>query len=575
MGSAPARRRRAFIAIVTVLMALSIWLWFSLPKPSREIQMLTGEAASSFPLSLAGAFHVHTNRSDGGSSPNDIARAASEAGLRFLVFTDHGDGTRVPNPPQYRSGVLTFDGVEISTNGGHYIAVGLPATPYPLGGEAYSVIEDVRHFGGFGVIAHPSSPRESLAWIDNSLPVDGMEWLNADSQWRDESTLRLVRAGLSYFFRRSETLASLLDRPTQALRMWDDASQKRQIVGLAGHDAHGPVTVGVAEEGSVSLGLGFPGYKELFETFSLNLQVDEELVGQADIDAPLVLNALRAGRVFTVVDAIASGASFDFVALGKGQRYSMGETVSLNDAEELLASVSAIPGSEIVLIQDGKPIHRTLDSSLRHQISEAGVYRVEVLVKDLDPDGGVPWIVGNPVRIRPSEKIRSRESFSPTEVMDLMPTLGTEAGAWTSEADDGSTVGVITGSNELVFRYRLSDSEIASSYAAAVRALDGVDRQALNTVSLIASADRPLRVSVQFRDGTSSEDIRWRASFYADREPRTVTIPFSRFTSTVPMATETLRIEEMDTFLIVADLVNASPGMDGELRIEGVQLETR
>ena len=118
MGSAPARRRRAFIAIVTVLMALSIWLWFSLPKPSREIQMLTGEAAASFPLSLAGAFHVHTNRSDGGSSPNDIARAASEAGLRFLVFTDHGDGTRVPDPPQYRSGVLTFDGVEISTNGG-------------------------------------------------------------------------------------------------------------------------------------------------------------------------------------------------------------------------------------------------------------------------------------------------------------------------------------------------------------------------------------------------------------------------------------------------------------------------
>ena len=174
MGSAPARRRRAFIAIVTVLMALSIWLWFSLPKPSREIQMLTEEAASSFPLSLAGAFHVHTNRSDGGSSPNDIARAASEAGLRFLVFTDHGDGTRVPDPPQYRSGVLTFDGVEISTNGGLYIAVGLPSTPYPLGGEAYSVIEDVRHFGGFGVIAHPCSPRESLAWIDNSRPVDAM-----------------------------------------------------------------------------------------------------------------------------------------------------------------------------------------------------------------------------------------------------------------------------------------------------------------------------------------------------------------------------------------------------------------
>tara|TARA_B100001123_G_scaffold446424_2_gene600858 strand:- start:11717 stop:13444 length:1728 start_codon:yes stop_codon:yes gene_type:complete len=575
MGGAPARRRRVFTAIVTVLTILGAWLWLVLPNPSREIQMSMGEMAPNFPVTVAGAFHVHTNRSDGGSSPNEIARAANEAGLQFVVFTDHGNGTRVPDPPQYRSGVLTFDAVEISTNGGHYIAVELPATPYPLGGEAYSVVEDVRRFGGFGVIAHPGSPRESLAWIDPSLPVDGMEWLNADSEWRDESTFRLLGAGLSYFFRRSETLATLLDRPTQSLQIWDEASQKRQIVGLAGHDAHGPVTVGVAEEGSVSLGLGFPGYKELFETFSLNLQLADELVGQADVDARLVLNALRAGRVFTVVDAVASGASFDFVALGKNQRYSMGETVPLNDVEELLVSVSPTPGSEIVLIQNGRAIHRTEDSSLRYRISEPAVYRVEVLVKDSGADGAVPWIVGNTVRIGFSDNFLNSQPPFPAEVMELMPDFRAEEEIWTAEADEDSIADVIADSNELVFRYQLSGLEDANSYAAAVRSLDGVDPQGLNAVSLIASADRPVRVSVQLRDGRGAEDVRWRASFYADQEPHSVTIPFSRFTSTIPMETETLRIEEMDTFLIVADLVNASPGTDGELRLEDVQLERR
>ena len=141
MGT-PARRRRVLKATVIVLMALVVWLWLVLPNHPREIQMMAGETAPTFPRTVAGAFHVHTNRSDGGSSPNEIARAAKGAGLQFVIFTDHGDGTRVPDPPQYRSGVLTFDGVEISTNGGHYIAVGLAETPYPLGGEAYSVVEE-------------------------------------------------------------------------------------------------------------------------------------------------------------------------------------------------------------------------------------------------------------------------------------------------------------------------------------------------------------------------------------------------------------------------------------------------
>ena len=40
---------------------------------------------------VPGAFHVHTNRSDGLSGPDEIAAAAARAGLKFVVFTDHGD----------------------------------------------------------------------------------------------------------------------------------------------------------------------------------------------------------------------------------------------------------------------------------------------------------------------------------------------------------------------------------------------------------------------------------------------------------------------------------------------------
>ena len=130
----------AFVAAAAVFVALTI-----APRP-LALQPFDAGA-------VPGMLHIHTNRSDGTSGPDDIAAAAARAGLKFIVFTDHGDGTRVPDPPQYRSGVLCLDGVEISTTGGHYVAIGMPASPYPFGGEPRDVVEDVKRLGGFGIAA--------------------------------------------------------------------------------------------------------------------------------------------------------------------------------------------------------------------------------------------------------------------------------------------------------------------------------------------------------------------------------------------------------------------------------------
>src|SRR5580765_4621314 len=161
----------ALVAAVAVLVTVSL--------PQRRLA-LQGGADGTIP----GILHVHTNRSDGRSSPDDIAAAAARAGLKFVVFADHGDATRAPDPPAYRSGVLCLDGVEISTNQGHYVAVGLPAAPYPLAGEARDVVEDVRRLGGLGIAAHPDSPNPKLAWREWMAPFDGIELLNPDTSWR-------------------------------------------------------------------------------------------------------------------------------------------------------------------------------------------------------------------------------------------------------------------------------------------------------------------------------------------------------------------------------------------------------
>ncbi len=178
--------RRAFRIALILIVALLAYILWTLPPRARASVAAPAASALAAPATIRGAYHIHTTTSDGTGTPDDVAAAAARAGLQFVILTDHGDATRTPTPPTYRSGVLCIDGVEISTTGGHYAALGLTAAaPYRLAGEPRDVVEDVRRLGGFGVAAHPDSPKRELQWTGWDTPFDGVEWLNEDTEWRD------------------------------------------------------------------------------------------------------------------------------------------------------------------------------------------------------------------------------------------------------------------------------------------------------------------------------------------------------------------------------------------------------
>ncbi len=189
--------RRLFQIAIVAGIAGGVYL--VMPPAARRVTAADG------PSAVRGAVHVHTRRSDGSGTMDAVAAAAARAGLQFLVVTDHGDASRNPERPAYRSGVLCIDAVEISTQAGHLVALGLPTAPYPLGGEPRDVIEDVRRLGGFAIVAHPVSDKESSQWMDWTAPFGGLEWLNGDSEWRDESPAVLGRTLLTYPFNREPT----------------------------------------------------------------------------------------------------------------------------------------------------------------------------------------------------------------------------------------------------------------------------------------------------------------------------------------------------------------------------------
>ena len=202
---------------------------------------------------VAGAFHVHSTRSDGTGDREAIAAAAARAGLQFVVITDHGDATRTPDPPAYLDGVLCIDAVEISTQR-------RPPHRARHAGRAVSARRRSRgrRRGCGAARRHAASPRTrirrkpELAWKDWAAPVGGLEWLNLDSEWRDEpcATTGAVAVRL-VLFGQVPALASLLDRPVVAPdALGSRWPATRTVVGLAGHDAHGGLVAERSEEGS-------------------------------------------------------------------------------------------------------------------------------------------------------------------------------------------------------------------------------------------------------------------------------------------------------------------------------------
>src|SRR5258705_6196784 len=110
--------RKALLVTAAIVAAVIFFLLMTLPP--RPIAVAATVDPDLQRRTMAGAYHIHSTRSDGSGDKDAIAAAAARAGLTFIILTDHGDGMRPPDPPTYLHGVLCIDGVEISTNGRHY-----------------------------------------------------------------------------------------------------------------------------------------------------------------------------------------------------------------------------------------------------------------------------------------------------------------------------------------------------------------------------------------------------------------------------------------------------------------------
>jgi hypothetical protein len=565
------------LLVMTAALAAAVAVWSALTLPPRRLTLVARQDGT-----IPGIIHVHTNRSDGLSGPDEIAAAAARAGLAFVVFTDHGDGTRAPDPPSYRAGVLCLDGVEISTTGGHYVALDMAPSPYPLGGEARDVVEDVRRLGGFGIAAHPDSPKPQLQWREWTAPFDAMELLNPDTSWRVLAATpgwapkrHLLEALIGYPFRPQEVLAGLI-QPTTVLDRWETLTRQRRVVAVAGADAHARLALRNADPGNSRYVLPLPGYESSFRLLSLHVRPDRPLSGRAGDDAALLVRAIRAGHAYTAVDGVATPASFDFTATNALGTVHAGDELGVGGPVSLSVRSNAPPGFTTIIHEGGRVVASQRDSQdVSVDVPERpGVYWAEIVATGRPRE--LTWVRGNPIYLRRPEPAVT-PAARPPATASVALFDGSSIAGWRVEQDPSSLAAVdltdVPGGKELRFRFGLAGGSPAGQVAALAfdipAGLAPYDR-----LSFSIRAERPMRVSIQLRaEAGEAAGERWQRSVYVDTsgEPRAVS-----FNDVAPVGEARTIAPPLDgirSLLFVVDTTNSKPGVSGRIWISRAALQ--
>ncbi len=543
-------KRRLGIAIVAVVTAVGLFVLVTLP--SATVQLPVTQPATT----AVGAYHVHTTRSDGSGTVDEVARAAAEAGLQFVILTDHlteENGSLLPEPPRYHAGVLVIDAMEVSTREGHLVALGLSGPPpYPLGGEARDVMEDVTRLGGWSVVAHPDSPKPDLRWRGRA--GSGVEWINADSEWRDNSPGRLVQVALHSLVRPAPAIASLFARPHDTMARWERAARTRPVVGLAAVDAHARIGLDERSEPRVARTLlARPAYVDMFRTLVQAVWLEHPLTGDAGADAAAVLDAMRAGQTYSAVTALATPAVLSVTA----------------DASQIRASVAGAPEAIVSIWHAGRQISAA-PVTTSSETSSPGLYRVEVQW----PGAEVPWMVSAPLYVPPVTPPGTTPSEAPAHtgtgpVLQTIPIAPDSA--WVVEHHPATTATWRHDDAITVFTYTLARGTAPGQYAALVSALDA--SQSFEEISFTVSADRPMRFSVQVRlPDASGGGERWVRSVYAEPTPRTVRLRLEEFEPAGRPTTRRPVAARLQSLLFVVDAPHTLPGTSGTMRVSNVAL---
>ena len=568
--------RRTLAALVLLVAGLLVGAW-AVRVATWTPPPLVGLAPDDGYARVSGVVHVHTERSDGTGTLEEIAAAARAAALDFVVVTDH-DSTDAGVESGYTDGVLVLGGTEVSTRAGHVLGVGLrPQRTFRYSDSARDALRDVHDLGGVAFAAHPTSPREDFQWTGSALPGGwGLEVWNGDSQWRGATPFQRLRAVAGYPLNTDFALQQVLSSPRKALALWDDLLRARAVPAVAGSDAHGPLGLG----GLVRLPL--PSYAALFRLARNHILLEAPLSGDAQADLAAVVEGLAAGRAYMSIDALAPAGEFFYSAELDGARWTMGEIVPFGPGLQLRAG-GRLPAAALVsLVRDGQRLAQS-SAPLEWAVTEPGVYRVEVWL----PGHDYPWILSNPIYVFDDETAaRRRRQALPPPDPSALPGDSTiddfDDGTTFALAHDASTRASVRrepasgpdGSASLRMDFAIGGDESVSPYAA-LGDRSGRDLSGHSGLVLSIRGDDVYRLWIQVRDGNRAFEEGtewWQASIKVSTDWTRVAVPFDRLRSGAAGSDGHLDLANVLGVFLILDVGGVPPGTIGTIWVSHLGL---
>jgi hypothetical protein len=342
---------------------------------------------------LACVVHLHSLYSDGTGTVPEIARAARRAKADVVLLTDHDslEAKRRGEEGWYDGDVLVLVGTEVSPlRRNHYLAFGIDEEIDHARLDAAGICRAVREAGGFGFAAHPfSRGSERFKRAGTGMPFDALdcEALDGIELWSFVNDTGEALGGVRDLLRFVIAPGRALDHPPRRnVEAWDELCRERRVVALGGLDAH---------QFGKRIGRFVPlrvmGYARSFRYLRTHVLCFEAPSGELEHDRRQVYDALRAGRCYLAVDAVAPARGFRFEAgdLAMGQEAPAGRRT--------LRAQTPLP-ARLRLLRDGREIASRQGTSLEHQIEEPGVYRIEALRAAKGRER--TWILSNPIYLR-------------------------------------------------------------------------------------------------------------------------------------------------------------------------------
>lgn len=594
-GAARMTRPRRLLRWTTLSAVAVFALLFARAAMWRPLA-LSGAAPDDGFTRVQGVVHVHTTLSDGGGAPAEVIAAAQAVGLDFVVVTDHNH-LEAKSSEGYHDRLLVGVGTEVSTTAGHVLALDLPQPTFRFWGDVSAALDDVRALGGVAFAAHPASARLDLRWSAWDEPGPwGVEVWNGDSQWRAAGWLSRLRVLALYRANPDAALARMLVAPTEELRSWDTLLARRDAPLVAGADAHSRITLGrdrgddggtPRERGSSKgRGLRFPSYEALFRLVRNQVLLDQPLTGDAGRDLHAIAQALARGRSYAVFDALAPGGGFSFTAERAGRRVSMGDTVAPAPGLRLRVGGRWPVGAEALLLRDGHEVARG-GTGLAHDVTEAGVYRVEVRV----PGWNMPWLLSNPIYVfgAPAAEARRLAAAWPTPEPAPAPTRIIDAfddvTIFGAEFDPASSIavplvvppeqagalraGAGRGVGRMAFLLGRPGPGGPPHPWCALVSRAARDWRGARGLSLAVRADGVYRFAVQVRDvnprGSDGGFETWQTSVRTSTEWQRIALPFERFRSLDKHSDGRLDLDQVGTLVLVLDDLTLNPGTTGTI----------